>query len=404
MNKDNAVAKIENAFIFNAQYKMSSKEQKIFYHLVTKLNPKTEKEFHVISVPIKEIETLMRNDNSSRYGSFFEDLERVSDSLMSKMIKFPTNVLLNGKKLKDRINLFSSIRVASEEDDEPVLIFSFSPDMSPFLLELHQYVNLDVQEIVTMSNAHSIRMYSIFKSEKNRLKGIKKEITMQYFLEELKLLLGIEDKYNHQLIDLKTNVLDKIRDEINENVPSMSVDYNYIKTARKVTGVAFTVADKKAKQLETSKPKKEIKPKAAIKAYIPSEKELDALTKAKLRGYNILLEFGIFEGIAYKQILPKIKGTEFDGYEDFFIEKAIQHFEKTAIQTTTKELKASTFVTWWTKNKIFEGGDVWADTLEKLVKHKKQLLVKDPEAYENRVIARAMTNTQFNEYIKNRNR
>ena len=63
-------------------------------------------------------------------------------------------------------------------------------------------------------------------------------------------------------------------------------------------------------------------------------------------------------------------------------------------------MKASTFVTWWTKNKIFESGDVWADILEKLAKHKKQLQAKTPVAFENRIIAKTMTNAQFNEYIK----
>jgi hypothetical protein len=256
-----------------------------------------------------------------------------------------------------------------------------------------------------MTNAHAIRMYPVFKSEKDRMRGIKDVVTMTYVLEELKELLGIGDKYKSgDLKEFRDYVLNKIRDDINKNSPSMSVEYTYLKKQRKVTGVAFNVSDKpqEPKQLQAPKPPKETKPKADIKTYTPSDKEIEVLSKAKLQGYHILLNYGIFAGIAYKQILPKIKGSEFDGYEDFFIERAIQHFEKTAIQTTTKELKASTFVTWWTKNKIFESGDVWADILEKLVKHKKQLMNKSPEAYENRVIARAMTNGQFNAYINSR--
>ena len=114
----------------------------------------------------------------------------------------------------------------------------------------------------------------------------------------------------------------------------------------------------------------------------------------------IEINFGVFDGIAYKKIIPTIKGSEFEGYEDIFIEKAILHFEKTAIQATTKELKASTFVTWWVKNKVFESGDVWADILEKVVNHKKQLQKTNPTAYENRQLARTMTNNEFEEYIK----
>jgi hypothetical protein len=119
-----------------------------------------------------------------------------------------------------------------------------------------------------------------------------------------------------------------------------------------------------------------------------------------MQAYRLLLAYGVFAGIAYKQILPRIKGSEFDGFEDFFIEKAILHFEKNAIQNTTKELKASTFVTWWTKNKVFESGDVWADILEKLVKHKKQMQTKNPIAFENRLVGKTITNAQFDEYVK----
>jgi hypothetical protein len=54
------------------------------------------------------------------------------------------------------------------------------------------------------------------------------------------------------------------------------------------------------------------------------------------------------------------------------------------------------------RNKVFESGDVWADIAEKLGKHKKQLMNKSPEAYENRVIARAMTHGQFLAYVKSR--
>jgi Initiator Replication protein len=399
--KSDKVAKIDNTFVLNAQYRMTAKEQKVFYHLVTHLDPKNEKEFYTITVPIKEIELMLR-ENDDKYGSFYEKMEMLCDSLILKSIKFPSNVLINGKKLKERINFFSSIKPTVNEHGEAVIQFSFSPDMSPFLLQLHHYVNIGTSEIVPMSNAHAIRMYSIFKSEKERLRGVKEIVTMKYFLEELKAILGISDKYTgDNFKDFRMNVLDKIRDEINKNAPSMIVNYDYMKTQRKVTGVAFNVTEKKI--LKLPEPQKQIKApktKADVKDFTPDEKALNTLTRAKLQGYHILLDYGVFAGIAYKQILPKVKGSEFEGFEDFFIEKAILHFEKNAIQNTTKELKASTFVTWWTKNKVFESGDVWADILEKLVNHKKQMQIKNPITFENRIVAKAMTNAQFDEYIK----
>lgn len=350
-------------------------------------------------------ELLKEGDNKN--GSFYENMHTLCKNFISKRVIFPTKFTYEGKTLSGFINWFQSIMPTHDERGHAYVEFHFSDAMKPFLLQLHHYVNINPLEIAPMQNAHAIRMYSIFKSERDRLKTVKKNVTLAYVIDELKEILGITDKYdNGDFKNFRVNVLDKIKDDISENAPSMSVDYSYIKAARKITGITFNVSDKDQKQLQAPKPKKEPKPKADIKAdiktYTPSEKELDTLTRAKLQAYYILIEFGIFGGIAYKQILPKIKGSEFDGYEDFFVEKAIQHFEKNAIQNTTKDLKASTFVTWWTKNKVFEGGDVWADILEKLGTNKKQLMNNNPKAYDNRKLARTMTNGQFLAYVKSR--
>lgn len=398
----NKVAKIDNSFVVNAQYKMTAKEQKILYYLIAHLNPLTEKEFYSISVPLEEIEDMLK-ETDNRSGSAHEDIDRVCKGLSSKQITFPSRFTSRGRPIHSYINWFQSIIVSKDETEQIYIKFTFSADMSPFLLQLHHYVNISPLEIVPMTNAHAIRMYSIFKSEKDRLRNIKDVVTMTYVFDELKAILGIGDKYKSgDLKGFRNFVLNKIKDDINTNSPTMSVDYNYLKKQRKVTGVAFNIADKQhdSKQLEIPKPKKEPKPKTDIKSYVPSDAELDVLTRAKLQAYYNLTKFGIFEGIAYKQILPKIKGSEFEGYEDFFVDKAIQHFEKNAIQNTSKELKASTFVTWWTKNKVFAGGDVWVDILEKLVQHKKQLMNTNPEAYDNRAIARTMTNGQFEAYFR----
>lgn len=403
------IAKIDNDFVLNAQYRMTAKEQKILYYLISHLDPKNEKEFHTITVPIKDIEETLREKNERKNGSFYEDIERICKSFIRKEITFPTNFLLANKRLNGYISIFQSIMPIEDERGQLCIEFSFSNKMSPFLLQLHHYVNIGVLEVVQMKNAHAIRMYSIFKTERDRTKEFASVATLNYELEELKGVLGIDNKYTSDYFkNFKVNVLDKIRDEINEKCPTIFVKYDYIKTARKVTGISFTVFDRKAvfdtiMEDSTEKEKKPQKPKKETKLYAPTESEIATLTHAKLKAFGLLTNFGIFEGIAFKQILPKIKGSEFEGYEDFFIEKAIQHFEKNAIQNTTKELKASTFVTWWTKNKVFEKGDIWTEILEKLVKHKKQLQRNNPVAFENRIIAKTMTDAQFRQYIQQKN-
>ena len=403
MNIDNndKIAKIDNTFILNAQYRMTAKEQKVLYYLISHLNPKGEKDFNVITVPIRHIEETLK-EASKKWGSLYEEIERLCESMISKNIKFPTNVMVEGKTLKGRINFFSSIRPLIDENGQTAIKFSFSPDMKPFLLQLHHYVNIGVLEVVPMKNTHAIRMYSIFKSERDRLRGVKDVITMSYSLKELKAMLGIEDKYlKDNFKDFRIYVLDKIRDDINETCPTMVVKYDYIKAGRKIIGVVFTVYEKRTIAALESPKKREAKTKKEpTENYVPNNREVEVLNRSKKKAFEKLVNFGVFDGIAYKKIIPTIKGSEFEGYEDIFIEKAILHFEKTAIQSTTKELKASTFVTWWVKNKVFEAGDVWADILEKVVNHKKQLQKTNPTAYENRQLAKTMTNSEFEEYIK----
>jgi hypothetical protein len=395
------VAKIDNTFILNAQYRMTAKEQKLLYYLISHLDPKNEKDFNIIRIPIRHIEETLK-ESVKKWGSLYEEIDRLCGNMISKNITFSSKVIIDGKPLKGRINFFSAIRPIVDDNGQTLIEFEFSNNMRPFLLQLHHYVNIGVLEVVPMKNAHAIRMYSIFKSERDRMKGVVNSITMNYSLEELKTILGIDDKYTGgSFQNFKVNVLDRIIDEINENCPTMFVKYSYLKTHRKVTGIVFSVYERKESQelLEKAPPTKETKAKTDVKTFTPNEQELEALTRAKRQAYKILIDFGVFSGIAYKQIIPKIKGSEFEGFEDFFIEKAIQHFEKNAIQKTTKELKASTFVTWWTKNKVFESGDVWADISEKLSKHKKQLQTTNPAAFENRLIAKTMTNAEFEVYI-----
>lgn len=81
--KNDKVAKIDNSFILNAQYKLAAKEQKILYYLISHLDPKNEKEFHTITVPIREIEETLK-EGGSKSGSFYEDIDRICKNFVGK--------------------------------------------------------------------------------------------------------------------------------------------------------------------------------------------------------------------------------------------------------------------------------------------------------------------------------
>lgn len=395
------VARLDNAFILNAQYRMTAKEQKILYFLVSHLNPKNETEFNTVTVPLKEIEETLNKDGA-KWGSLYEEINRICESMISKTISFPSNFVIEGKPLKGYINWFQSIMPVLNEHKQVCIEFSFSPKMKPFLLQLTQYVRIGVLEVAQMQNAHAIRMFSIFKSEKDRSFATD-SIMLEYTLEDLKAILGIADKYKSgDLKDFRNRVLNKIRDEINANSNSMHVKYDYVKKSRKVTGVLFSIFDKKANTRSLPAAKKDTidtdKKETTSKKKLPPL-DFSTLSRAKLMAFELLTKYGIFEGIALNQILPSIKGSEIIGYEDVFIQQALKYFEKNAHPTVIPEQKAATFVNWWLEHKVFDKGNTWSILLEAVLKYKKKIQKENPQAFDNRILAATMSNTAFEKAI-----
>jgi len=93
-----SIARIENQFIFNAQYQLTAREQKVILYLVSKVDP-TGKQFGTQVVPIKEIKSLVM---SKRSGSFYE-MEEFSKRIFEKKIVFDSAVEVGSKNKKKKM-------------------------------------------------------------------------------------------------------------------------------------------------------------------------------------------------------------------------------------------------------------------------------------------------------------
>ena len=178
---------------------------------------------------------------------------------------------------------------------------------------------------------------------------------------------------------------------MNTHSQSVQVKYEYIKTNRRVTGVRFLIFDK-------SKNKQGSKQGGLENNYAPSEEEIEALSYAQHKAYETLVKFGVYEGIAFKQILPNLKGGDVEGFEDYFIKHALAHFKRWARNQPNKAISAATFVNWWTEQNVFDSeNDVFWKLVEKINKDKKKL---DDITFENRMEAKKMTKSEFIEWYK----
>ncbi len=389
---ENILARLENSFVFSARYKLNAREQKMLLYLISRLNPKNQSDFHKQAVTINELRDLLTSEDK-RHGSFRERLQESVNNLVSCQIHFPSTFTIDGIQFRNVINWFQYCVTKQDESGQVYLEFAFSEILKPFLLNLKEYVKLNPVDLLKMRSAYTIRIYQIFKAEFDRM-GNKRQAKVTFTLTELKELLGIEDKYNSgDLKDFRNRVLNKIRDEVNEQSTSINVDYTYIKTGKKVTGVIWVIVDKNEGNPVKSKNKK-----IDFEDFVPTQEDTLTLTYSKLKAFELLIEFGIYDGIAFKQILPSIGGSEIEGFEDLFIQKAIAHFTN-----KSKKANASTFVKWWHDLKVFEvGSSLWTAIVEDIIKDKKKLEKDSPDAFENRMVAKNMTSVEFETWYRNR--
>ena len=402
-------ARIDNQFVFNARYRLPAREQKIILYLISKINPIKENEFHKQRLSIGEMKQLLTREGA-KYGSFYSELTTIAETMTNCKITFPTQFEFNGTRLKGAINWFQHCIPIEDEKGELYLEFVFSEILKPFIIDLKEYVKIGVAEVFPMRSGYAIRMFQLLKAEYDRLKEYKKVVHYDVSLEKLKELLSIEGKYNYpDFKNFRVRVLDPIRDDINEFSNNIQIDYDYLKTGKKVTGIKFIISAKNDKTIkivsppsvnETPKPEKNTKTKKAA-----AEKQVDIsnLTRAQLQALRLLSDFGVFEGIAVKQILPSIGGSELIGFEDIFIQKALVYFQKNAKKHETIELGASTFVVWWHDKKIFDSqsaSGAWAILMEQVSDEKKKMQKNDPQAYDNRLVARTMSNAAFEQWYR----
>ena len=389
------LAKIDNNFIYKAHYSLSAVEQKIILYLASRLDPKNEKDFVSHVVPIKDFEKILWK-NTKKVGNMYEYLKDISSSLLKKQIFFPKGTLIGERKiLSGGINWFQSIFVTEDKNGAVSIEFMFSEQMKPFLLQLNRYANIDVLEAMELNSKHSIRMYKVFKAERERTKAFKQVSVLSYGLAELKALLMIGGKYE-VLKNFRRRVLEPIRDEINENSNEISVSFEYLKTRRKVTGIEFSIYDK----INIDPPKKLTKNEKTD--YIPTVQDLEELSWSQRNAYDLLTKFGVKEGIALKQIVNKVKGGDMEGFEDLFIQKSLEHFKKWAKQQKTAKQSAGTFVNWWTKNGVFaHDNDVFWKLAEQVNVEKKKM---GQEKLDNRTLAKDMSKDEFLTWYRENNK
>lgn len=373
------VARIQNIFFRNACYQLTAREQKLILFLISKIDARQDR-FHAQLISVVEIENIFY-PHTKRYGSIYQDLRTFRENIMKKGIKFKSDILLDGKPFPDYVNWFQSVKTVKNSSENLSLEFLFSEPLKPFLLDLtKQYARISIQEILKMKSRSSIRLFLILKAHRAKLKKHQKKSILVLSIDEIKTLLHLQGKYKH-FKDFKKRILSPIEKEINLYA-SIHIELVPVHTGKKITSIRFIITDQFAKSTEANAP----------------SFELPMLSRSQLFALKVLEKYGINSDIIRKQFFPLVQGSEIIGFEDWYFEEAIKIFENKSFAATPKA-KAGTFVKWFLNSSSAFRTDQFPALMEILSARKKKLQQENQKAWDNRILAKTMTNSEFEKRI-----
>lgn len=399
MNKKSTpVLRLDNRLVYHGSYSLSAKALKIIYYVISKyVDPLEEqKALPILDIPLQEIATAITETDSKKKknwsGSLYESIDDVCNEMSEARIKFDSGVEVEGKNLHGHINLCSV--VPRMIDGKRYISFGFDPFMAQFLFDLTKYVLVYRPEINRLRSAYSIRLFQMLKGyARKKAKYGNKIFRDTYSISHLRFLFSLGNTYP-EFKHFNNLVIKRAVREINANTTIRVIEVNKRKQngSRTTSHLEFVFTE----QQPNEKLKINLQAETDLTSYVPDADDLAQLSKAERQAYQKLVDLGVIPGIAYRKILPEIQGSESEGFEDYFIEYCLQHFQERSKHSDDPKKAAATFVNWWTKKKIFDlTSDVWSKVNEQVVNKKKELATQNPVSYNNRLMAKNMTKDEF---------
>lgn len=278
MSQNNIIKKSNN--LVEAAYHLSLWEMRIILKM-TSLIHLSDKDFKVYDIDVKDIKNLFTLESDGSVYTYIKDSVR---SLMDKKITIRTKTS-EGKTKETVIPMIIEMTRIVEEKSS--ISLSFHPLMKPYLLDLKsRFLTYDVDNILRLKSTYAIRIYELTKA----YAGIGKRT---FAIDELKKILGIEDKYK-QYTHLKKRIIESSKDNINKDT-DINLSYVEIKEGRKVVKIQFIISQKETVKVE-SKEKKDYNLGLygiSTKMHDKWRKEYgDIYIKARVKYMNIQIEKG----------------------------------------------------------------------------------------------------------------
>lgn len=213
-----------NVFI-EGKYRFNLQEQKILLQIISKIRM-DEKEFSSYFVSWADLKEISKN-----YLDSAKKIDESCQKLKSKTIKIKKGAT------EDNFGFLSGWTVTPGQG----VHFRIDPGMKSMLLDLlgdGNFTLFNLECAMSLSSAHAIRLYEVFKSEQWK----KQPVVLA--LDKIKWALDI-DKTNTSYVDFgnfRTQVLDKAQRALKSHT-DIIFSYSPIKEGRKVVALEITIQD-----------------------------------------------------------------------------------------------------------------------------------------------------------------
>ena len=206
--------------VIEGKYNMTPTEAK----LVAKLTSMIEKEDEEFKDYTFKVKNLLQDLG---LGENYTLLKKSIKKLITREIEIE-------EEKRDIITTILSSCVYDRETS--TIILSYDPKLKPYFLQLKEnFTKYYLENILELKSFYSIRIYELLKQYQN----LNERTTT---IKDLKKILNIKDKYE-LYGDFKRRIIKPAVEEINDKT-DLKVDFEEIKTGRKVTSIMFLIKKK----------------------------------------------------------------------------------------------------------------------------------------------------------------
>lgn len=213
---------VQHNNLVEARYRLSLQEKRLVFWLASQVKH-SDKDFKEHILKVKDFAKMAE----VRADRLYSELQNITRRLMQRII----TIKPIGEKRLIQIAWLGS---ADYRIDEGIVALSFHPHLKPFMLELQKnFTVLEFDEVMGLKSIHAVRIFEILKQYE--------EIGKRTInLQELRDFCGIKSTQYKKFNDLKKAVLEIAKREINQKT-SISIEYQEVKTGRKITEISFSI-------------------------------------------------------------------------------------------------------------------------------------------------------------------